>query len=72
MREKEKLVGPDRDEFLDVLKDWRVTNIVVWEIDGQEIYVEMRFDQRKPDWPKIRIVHLHPPGKHFPIPRDSK
>ncbi len=43
----------------------------VLEINGQEIYVEMRFDQRKPDWPKILIVHLHPPGGHFPIPKDS-
>jgi hypothetical protein len=128
MKEKETLVGPEREQFLDVLKEWRFTDFVVWEldarrqldahlpgcsqkyvaklvcehlcgngelvrvtedredwrdkgweyyyetvleIDGQEIYVEMRFDQRKPDRPKILIVHLHPPGRHFPIPKDS-
>jgi hypothetical protein len=127
MRETEILVGADRDQFLEVLKDWRFTNIVVWEvdarrqldahlpglsqqyvaelvydhlcgggnlvrvtedrehwcekgwayyyetvleIDGQEIYVEMRFDQRRPDWPKILMVHLHPPGSHFPVAKD--
>ena len=35
MRSKETLVGPDRDQFLEVLQEWRFTNIVVWEIDAR-------------------------------------
>ena len=54
----------DREHWRD--KGWAYYYETVLEIDGREIYVEMRFDQRRADWPKILIVHLHPPGTHFP------
>jgi hypothetical protein len=51
-------------------RGWAYYYETVLEIDGQAIYVEMRFDQRRPDWPKILIVHLHPPGSHFPTAKE--
>ena len=43
---------------------WDFHYDIIVNIDGQDIYVETRFDERIRDWPKIHIVHLHPPGRH--------
>ncbi|HVA50851.1 MAG TPA: hypothetical protein VNH11_31195 [Pirellulales bacterium] len=52
----------DRDPWKD---EWKFHYDVILPIAGKAFYVETRFDERKRDWPKVLIVHIHPPGKHF-------
>lgn len=40
---------------------WRYCYHLWPTIGGQALYVEARFDDRKPDDPVIRIVRIHPP-----------
>ena len=50
------------DERREGWKDrWKHCDHLWPTIDGRELYVEARFDDRDPDDPVIRVVNIHPP-----------